>query len=101
MNLAFTGAYGGVKTGFTFHSPSLPDHTPSGSTPGRWGGRARDEKALSTNAPESLNYYSTTADVYLGWAHLPGLPASRMYLDGIVVDWESMVPHVDPLCRCV
>ena len=30
------------------------------------------KKALTTNAPEALNYYSTTAGVYLGWAYLPG-----------------------------
>ena len=93
MNLAYAGAYGGAKTGFTF---SLAGVTRSVNEPwfnaGPGSPAERDMKrTLSTNAPEALNYYSTTAGVYLGWAYLPGLTASRMYLDGIVVDWESML----------
>ena len=28
--------------------------------------------------------------MYLGWAYFPGLSESRQYLDGIIVNWESM-----------
>ncbi len=38
----------------------------------------------------ALNIYATEADAYLGWAYFPNLSDSRLYLDGIVVDWESM-----------
>ena len=93
MNLAYTGAYGGSKTGFTFTLAGVTRTTNAdwfNAGPGSPDERAM-KKALSTNAPEALNYYSTTAEVYLGWAYLPGLTPSRMYLDGIVVDWESML----------
>ena len=92
MNLAYTGSYGGTKTGFTFALAGVTRTTNAdwfNAGPGSPDERAM-KKALSTNAPEALNYYSTTAGVYLGWAYLPGLTPSRMFLDGIVVDWESM-----------
>jgi len=93
MNLAFTGVYGGVKTGFTFQLAGVTRTDNAewfNAGPGSPAERAM-KKTLSTNAPEALNYYSTTAGVYLGWAYLPGLTPSRMFLDGIVVDWESML----------
>ena len=93
MNLAFTGVYGGVKTGFTFQLAGVTRTDNAewfNAGPGSPAERAM-KKALTRNAPEALNYYSTTAGVYLGWAYLPGLTASRMFLDGIVVDWESML----------
>jgi pregnancy-associated plasma protein-A len=93
MNLAFTGVYGGVKTGFTFQLAGVTRTDNAewfNAGPGSPAERAM-KKALTTNAPEALNYYSTTAGVYLGWAYLPGLTPSRMFLDGIVVDWESML----------
>ena len=93
MNLAYSGSYGGAKTGFTFTLAGVTRTTNAdwfNAGPGSPDERAM-KKALSTNAPAALNYYSTTAEVYLGWAYLPGLSPSRMYLDGIVVDWESML----------
>ena len=93
MNLAFAGVYGGAKTGFSFELAGVTRTDNAewfNAGPGSPAERAM-KKALSTNAPEALNYYSTTAGVYLGWAYLPGLTPSRMFLDGIVVDWESML----------
>jgi hypothetical protein len=43
----------------------------------------------------TLNYYSTTAGAYLGWAYFPGLNDAQAYLDGIVIDWESMYKTSD------
>jgi len=97
MNLAFTGVYGGAKTGFTFELAGVTRTDNAewyNAGPGSPAERAM-KKALSTNAPEALNYYSTTASVYLGWSYLPGLTPSRMFLDGIVVDWESMLHTSD------
>ena len=35
--------------------------------------------------------YLTTAGLYLGWAYLPDIVRhGNAYLDGIVVDWESL-----------
>lgn len=93
MNLAFNGRYGGVNTGFQFELAGVTrtvnaDWYYAGpTTPGE----TAMKKALTTGAPYALNYYSTTAGPYLGWAYFPGLPAARMFLDGIVVDWESML----------
>jgi len=93
MNLAFGGVYGGSNSGFRFELAAVTRTVNAdwyNAGPGTPDERAM-KKALTRNAPQALNYYSTTAGVYLGWAYLPGLTASRMFLDGIVVDWESMV----------
>ena len=93
MNLAYSGAYGGAKTGFSFTLAGITRTVNAAwFNAGPGSPDERDMKrALSTNAPVALNYYSTTAEAFLGWAYLPGLSDSRMYLDGIVVDWESML----------
>ena len=49
--------------------------------------------ALHQGGPGALNLYSTTAgELYLGWAYLPSIltKPGQEYLDGIVIDWESM-----------
>ena len=49
------------------------------------------KKALKQGGANALNFYSTTAGVYLGWAYFPNIVRNATpYLDGIVVDWESM-----------
>jgi Pregnancy-associated plasma protein-A len=58
-------------------------------------GEREMKQALRRGDLGTLNYYSTTAGPYLGWAYFPGLPDSREYLDGIVVDWESMYKTSD------
>ena len=92
MNLAFAGFYGGAKTGFRYRLAGV-----TRTDNAAWfyaGPSSREErqmkKALHHGGWETLNYYSTTAGPYLGWAYLPGLPDAQQYLDGIVVDWESM-----------
>jgi Pregnancy-associated plasma protein-A len=92
MNRAAAGFYGGVDTGFKF---ALAGVTRTDNAewffagPGSPAERGM-KQALTQGAPQALNYYSTTAGDYLGWTYLPGLTPSRLYLDGIVVDWESM-----------
>jgi len=58
----------------------------------RAGGDAeRDMKrALHHGGFETLNVYSNLAGGYLGYAYLPGLPDSKLYMDGIVLNWESV-----------
>jgi hypothetical protein len=94
MNLGFGGFEGGANTGFSFRLAGV-----TRTVNAEWfvaGPSSPDEramkKALRRGGLGTLNYYSTTAGPYLGWAYLPGLTPSRQYLDGIVVDWESM-PH--------
>lgn len=92
MSLAAAGFYGGANTGFKFKLAGVTRTSNAAwFTAGPGSPEEREmKKALTRGAPEALNYYSTTAGPYLGWAYLPGLTPSRMYLDGIVVDWESM-----------
>ena len=97
LNQAFTGRLGGANAGFTFRLAAVTRTVNADwyyAGPGSPDERAM-KKALTQGAPQALNYYSTTAGPYLGWAYLPGLTPSRMYLDGIVVDWESMVHTSD------
>jgi hypothetical protein len=92
MNLGFRGRLGGADSGVSWILAGVTRTVNAdwyNAAPGSPAERAM-KKALTRNAPQALNYYSTTAGVYLGWAYLPGLTPSRMFLDGIVVDWESM-----------
>jgi Pregnancy-associated plasma protein-A len=48
--------------------------------------------ALHQGGDNALNFYSTTAGPYLGWAYLPDIVTKpgQAYLDGIVINWESI-----------
>ena len=92
LNLAFAGFYGGVPSGFRFQ---LAGVTRTDNADWFYGGITGSaerpmKRALHRGGFETLNVYSTTAGPYLGWAYLPGLPDSQLYLDGIVFDWASM-----------
>ncbi len=94
LNAAFAGFYGGAYTGFSFE---LAGVTRTNNAAWHYAGpttkEERDMKqALHRGGWDTLNLYATTAGGYLGWAYFPGLPETQQYLDGIVVDWESM-PH--------
>jgi hypothetical protein len=92
LNLAFAGFYGGARSGFSFE---LAGVTRTDNADWFYGGidgstERPMKRALHRGGFETLNVYSTTAGPYLGWAYLPGLPDSNLYLDGIVFDWASM-----------
>ena len=92
MNLGFAGFYGGFDTGFRFELAGITRTNNAEwfyAGPTTSGERAM-KHALRRGDMGTLNYYSTTAGPYLGWAYFPGLNDSQAYLDGIVVDWESM-----------
>jgi hypothetical protein len=97
MNLGFSGFYGGYDQGFRFELVGVTrtdnaDWFYAGpTTPGE----REMKKALRRGDMGTLNYYSTTAGPYLGWAYFPGLNDAQAYLDGIVVDWESMYKTSD------
>jgi hypothetical protein len=93
LNTTFGGFEGGYATGFKFKLVGV-----TRTNNGEWlrhgfGDKAeRDMKrALHRGGRDTLNIYSTEASFYLGWAYFPNLSDSRLYLDGIVVDWESML----------
>ena len=92
LNLAFAGFYGGARSGFSFELVGVTrtdnaDWFNGGIT---GSGERPMKRALHRGGLETLNVYSTTAGPYLGWAYLPGLPDSQLYLDGVVSDWEAM-----------
>lgn len=92
LNLGFAGFYGGAKSGFTFSLAGVTRTDNATWYNARAGGDAeRDMKrALHRGGFETLNVYSNLAGGYLGYAYLPGLPDSRLYIDGVVLNWESM-----------
>jgi len=94
LNRTFAGAEGGAATGFTFRLVGV-----TRTDNAEWfyagpGGTAEKtmKTALHRGGPDTLNYYSTTAGAYLGWAYLPDVVTKpgQAFLDGVVVDWESM-----------
>jgi hypothetical protein len=93
LNMTFGGFERGYTTGFKFKLAGVTRTDNAGWFHHGFGDKAeRDMKrALHTGGRNTLNYYSTEASAYLGWAYFPNLPDSRLYLDGIVVDWESML----------
>ena len=92
LNLAYSGFYGGARTGFKFELAGV-----TRTTNADWynaGAGSLDEttmkKALRRGGLETLNIYTNLAAGYLGYAYLPGLPESRQFLDGVVLRWQSM-----------
>jgi len=93
LNLTFAGGEGGPNTGFKFELAGV-----TRTDNAKWfyagpGGAEHDMKrTLHQGGANALNLYSTTAGAYLGWAYLPSIVTtpSQAYLDGIVIDWESM-----------
>jgi hypothetical protein len=93
MNAGFSGAEGGYDTGFRFVLAAV-DRTVNAdwynANPSTKAERDM-KKALHRGGAGALNYYSTTAGDFLGWAYFPNVVEhGNDYLDGIVVDWESM-----------
>ena len=48
------------------------------------------KRALRQGGANALNLYSSTAEAYLGWAYFPKQYSAQPWIDGIVIDWESM-----------
>ena len=49
------------------------------------------KKALHRGDASDLNIYLTTAGVYLGWAYFPSTYKTKPWIDGIVIDWASLL----------
>ena len=92
LNFGFAGIEGGVDTGFRFELAGVTRTDNAQWLNHGYGDKYEREmkRALHQGGREALNIYSTHAAGYLGWAYFPNLSDSRLYLDGIVVDWESM-----------
>ena len=86
--------FGGSRTGFSF---TLAGVTRTDNAAWFYAGPGGTDEhsmkhALHQGGDNALNLYSTTAGPYLGWAYLPDITTKpgQAYLDGIVIDWESM-----------
>ena len=92
LNNTFEGGEGGFNTGFSFTLAGV-----TGPSNADWyfanpGGKERAMKrALYVPGNNVLNMYLTTAGDYLGWAYLPKVVTQgNAFLDGVVIDWESL-----------
>jgi hypothetical protein len=94
LNNTFAGGEGGAVTGFSFVLAGV-DRTDNAKWfyAGPGGTNEQSMKAtLRRGGGNALNFYSTTAGDFLGWAYLPDIltKPGQADLDGIVIDWESM-----------
>lgn len=94
LNNTFAGGEGGDNSGFSFRLAGVTRTDNAAWFYGGIGGTNEHtmKRTLHTGGPGALNWYSTTAGAYLGWAYLPDVVTKpgQAYLDGVVVDWESM-----------
>jgi Pregnancy-associated plasma protein-A len=95
LNVTFAGGEGGVDTGFSFQLAGVTRTDNAGwfyTNPGGVNEHSM-KRALRQGGPDALNLYSTTAGDFLGWAYLPDIltKPGQAYLDGVVIDWESML----------
>ncbi len=93
LNNTFSAGEGGADTGFAFELAGVTRTDNAKwfyANPG--GAEHAMKRALHRGGDNALNLYSTTAGAYLGWAYLPSIvdSSSQGYLDGVVIDWESM-----------
>ena len=92
LNTTFGGGEGGDDTGFSF---SLAGITRTDNAEwyaiSTFSAEVAMKQALKQGGNNALNVYSTSGDVYLGWAYYPEIvTTNQAYLDGIVIDWRSM-----------
>jgi hypothetical protein len=95
LNVTFAGGEGGADTGFSFRLAGVTRTDNADWFYANRGGVNEHsmKRTLRQGGPETLNLYSTTAGDFLGWAYLPDIVTKpgQAYLDGVVVDWESML----------
>ena len=94
LNNTYSAGEGGAATGFSFKLAGIT-RTDNAQWFAANPGGADEQKmktALRQGGDNALNWYSTTAGDYLGWAYLPDITTKpgNANLDGVVVDWESM-----------
>jgi Pregnancy-associated plasma protein-A len=94
LNATYAGAEGGATTGFSFTLAGVTRTDNAAWFNAKPGGVDEHsmKRALHQGGANALNLYSTTAAGYLGWAYLPDVTTKpgQEYLDGVVIDWESM-----------
>jgi hypothetical protein len=94
LNNTFAGGEGGADTGFSF---ALAGVTRTDNAAWFYAGPGGvNEHSMKTSLRQgganALNFYTTTAGPYLGWAYLPDIVTKpgQAYLDGVVINWETL-----------
>ena len=95
LNNTFAGGEGGADTGFSFKLAGVTRTDNAAWFYAGPGGVNENsmKTALQQGGADALNFYTTTAGPYLGWAYLPDIvtkPGQR-HLDGVVIDYESLL----------
>jgi len=94
LNTTFAGGEGGARTGFSFTLAGVTRTDNASWFYAGPGGKPEHamKAALRQGGDDALNFYSTTAGDFLGWAFLPDITTKpgQADLDGIVIDWESI-----------
>ena len=92
LNTTFGGGEGGDNTGFTFELAGITrTDNAEWYAIATFDAEVAMKQALKQGGDNALNVYSTSGDVYLGWAYYPDIvDTAQAYLDGIVIDWRSM-----------
>ncbi len=92
LNNTFGGGEGGADTGFSFRLAGVTrTNNAAWFASASGGAESAMKQTLRQGGTDTLNVYSTSAGAYLGWAYLPSITdTNRSYLDGIVLDWESI-----------
>jgi len=94
LNTTFAGGEGGATSGFSFRLAGVTRTDNAGWFYANPGGTNEQtmKQTLKRGGDNALNWYSTTAGAYLGWAYLPDITTKpgQTHLDGVVVDWESI-----------
>jgi hypothetical protein len=92
MNSAYSGAYGGVSTGFSFVLAGVTRTNNATWYASKGAGAEHAMKtALKTGGDNTMNVYTTSGGGYLGYAYLPEITnTAQAYLDGVVIDWKTV-----------
>jgi len=91
LNATYGGFEGGYATGFDFTLAGVTRTVNADWFYASINGERPMKRALHQGGDNALNMYLTTAGPYLGWAYLPDIVnKGNAYLDGIVIDWESL-----------
>jgi Pregnancy-associated plasma protein-A len=91
LNKTFGGREGGAATGFSFQLAGVTRTDNAKWFAVKTGAEHDMKQSLKQGDDSDLNVYSTTAAAYLGWAYLPSITdTNQSYLDGIVLDWETL-----------
>jgi hypothetical protein len=92
LNKTYGGQEGGSYTGFTFRLAGVTRTNDAHWYAAKSGAEHQFKKALKRGNDGDMNVYSTSGDIYLGWAYYPSITESKnqSYLDGIVIDWRTV-----------